>query len=64
MTDAMLKASDLVKALQRAIEVNGDLPVATEGCDCYGDAAGVRVEEGATSGIDGAFLLITREPPE
>lgn len=37
------KASELVVALQKAIEEHGDLPIKTEGCDCWGDAQGVHL---------------------
>lgn len=31
------KASEVIAALQRAIEEHGDLPILLEGCDCLGE---------------------------
>lgn len=36
---------ELIEALQALTEEQKDLEVQTEGCDCYGDCASIKVEK-------------------
>lgn len=52
-------ASELIKRLSELISEHGDLEVATEGCDCLGDSAGVQFDKYGY-GPDRPTFLITR----
>jgi hypothetical protein len=54
-----LLVTELIALLQALPPEVQHYPVATEGCDCYGDAAGVTVHEREKGD---SYVLITREP--
>ena len=50
----MITVAELIEQLQKVEDQSA--PVATDGCDCYGPAAGVSV--------DGGWVIIDRVPGE
>lgn len=59
---AAMKVSELIVALTALVESDptvADLDVSADGCDCYGDAVEVRVQDGGRDG--GRFVLVARE---
>lgn len=53
MKVSTMKVKDLIKLLNN---VDKDLDVFTEGCDCYGDVTGITIK----GGIKDKYILITR----
>lgn len=51
-----------IQQLRKALEsFDPDLPVWSEGCDCWGDVAGVRLEQ--TPRDEPPFVLLLRSEP-
>ena len=58
-----MKASHLIRELQKVIKLFGDLPVETEGCDCTGDSYRLSLEEFRRSGRESEKAILIRRSP-